>query len=339
MDLRLMSFDTINDGLDFMETLECVWPDDVTHEEYNLLFKKLVVPVMSHNKNFLNDKELIHSAQVAAAVAWENHWYSTVCEAPGWAVLAETAHLYSFDALVARVGELPNALSDRSSGALPLVSSSVEPNPLVSGPSSLSGEFLSSWEGTRAESLAAHASSETSSSRSDPNDYVAQGDGKWANPSPRTRAVSLPPWEPPAPLAVCSPCSWRGEQGANTVKKLAEGQRPYEFERRMEWPLVLAELRRKFDLLEHASRTARDMANVAERAHDNVDMAMISGRANNHRQMRIVLERVCQGYSEGASLREVLRVILKRESKDWEFPAKDQEMVDLLSMLSFNLVV
>lgn len=107
-------------------------------------------------------------------------------------------------------------------------------------------------------------------------------------------------------------------------------------------PLFL-ELRRKFDPLEYASRAARDLANIAERAHDNVDLAKFAEQANTHvealanivdRQTRVVLDQLSPGFSEGASPREVLGVILKHDPKDWEFPAKDQEMVELLSRLS-----
>ena len=108
-------------------------------------------------------------------------------------------------------------------------------------------------------------------------------------------------------------------------------------------PLFL-ELRRKFDLLEYASRAARDLANIAEDAHDNVDLAKFAERANTHvedladsvhRQTRVVLDQLSFTYSEGASPREVLGIILKHDPEDWEFPAEDQEMVELLSMLSF----
>jgi len=107
-------------------------------------------------------------------------------------------------------------------------------------------------------------------------------------------------------------------------------------------PLFL-ELRRKFDPLEYASRAARDLANIAERARDNVDLAKFAERANTrvedlaysvHRQTTVVLNQLSLGFSEGASPREVLGIILKHDPKDWEFPAKDQEMVELLSMLS-----
>ena len=48
MSSRETSFDSINRGLRLLGTLWDVWPDDATDEEKDLMFRKLVIPVVRH---------------------------------------------------------------------------------------------------------------------------------------------------------------------------------------------------------------------------------------------------------------------------------------------------
>ena len=156
MSSRETSFDSINRGLMFLGTLRDVWPDDATDEEKDLVFRKLVVPVVCRldhlfadrlsdiSTSALTQKELsgrqrcdssctsssshclegaldYAGVRILGASCWNRLWLHLRSLFLSFSVSSGLHAPLSFfqDDLLVPVGEFMTALSNRSSAALP----------------------------------------------------------------------------------------------------------------------------------------------------------------------------------------------------------------------------